>query len=146
MYTLLDPFYGISSSGSEIAKWLNRALLVGELAIGFKLAQYQLEFHPLGNWVWFLGVPLFFTAIGIINGLFRKLWDICVVIFYGTADPDEIADSIIRAENQQIEQRRNVRRIRESISRGTAQNAVLTAGKRRVADNPALNYRFIDEQ
>ena len=146
MYTLLDPFYGISSSGSEAAKWLNRALLVGELFVGYKLAQYQIQFHPVGNWVWFIGVPLFFSAIGLINGLVRKLWDIVVVIRFGTADPDEIADSIIRAENQQIEQRKNVRMIRDAVSRNSVRNNDLPVGRRPVATEPRMNLRFIDEQ
>lgn len=112
MNRMLDPFYGISENGMELAKWLNRILLVAELAAGWKLAQYQLQYHPLGNWVWFVGIPLFLSAMGFVNSLLRQFWNIALTIYYGTTDPNEIAKAVNQSEMQAEQDRRRREQVR----------------------------------
>ena len=151
---MLDPFYGVSESGVEIAKWLNRMLLVAELAALWQLAKFQIINHVFGNWVWFVGIPLFLSAMGFLNSLIRQLWNIILTIYFGTTDPHEIGKTVAKTEIQAQIDRQRVSEIRHIASREIQktknyrtihyQPKELSSGTRRVSN---LGYDMtIDEQ
>ena len=89
---ITDPFYGIYDTGKLIARWLNRLLLVAELGALVLLA-YFLNTQEGYSLFWLAAyVPASFFAIGFVNRMLRKFWEILLTIFYGTTDIDIIDD------------------------------------------------------
>lgn len=93
---LLDPFYGVSDTGVKITRWMNRTLLVAEVvAIVYSVF---LLIRDAG----FPGGTLLFTplilmlGIHITNTVTRWIWNVVMVIIYGTTDVDVIADAYAR--------------------------------------------------
>lgn len=83
---IFDPFYGTSDIGDEIARCLNRLLLLSEtVAITF-LVYYQVTTGLFDWWFWpALPVAVKF-GMGIINGTLRFIWNLLLVMIHGTAD------------------------------------------------------------
>jgi len=142
---VLDPFYGISNAGTVAARWMNRFLLVAEVAVLFYLAKLQVEEHilPFGNWVLIPAVPLSFALMSLVNSLLRQVWNIILVVIYGTTDPDQIAEQINRFEGQQAVDAQRRRLARSQVGRrriaSTRRDAV-----RYVERGPAASYRTIE--
>lgn len=142
---VLDPFYGISNVGTVAARWMNRFLLVGEVAVLVLLARLQVEEHilPVGNWVLIPAVPLSFALISLVNSLIRQVWNIILVVIYGTTDPDQIAEQIYHFEGQQAVDAR-----RRQIARGRLEHRRVASTRRDavrfVERGPAASYRTIE--
>lgn len=103
---LLDPFYGIFGFGRFVSRWLNRILVVAEVALiiwGFKYhCEYVwLPFEKAYRYIYF---PACLIALGIINNFIRLAWSLVVVLVHGTANTDEI----IAHHEEKIENRRQL--------------------------------------
>ena len=95
---LLDPFYGVRPRGVAAARWMNRVLLTGELAV-FGYAEWHLIYTGAPLWQPVLAPLAFLLGVAILNKVVRKFWDLAMVIFYGTTDPELIAQDIYKSQD-----------------------------------------------
>lgn len=95
----IAPFYGIRGNGC--ARWLNRILVIMEIAIGAFLVYMQLN-DPIGGKSWYLYViiAMWYLGVSVLNGVLHKLNSVILAIFYGTTDPDEIIYRIKQRESR----------------------------------------------
>lgn len=93
----IAPFYGIRGNGC--ARWLNRILVIVEIAFGVFLAVMQLK-HPIVDSKWFMALLLgvWYLGVSVLNGVLHKLNSVFLAIFYGTTDPNEIVYKIKKRE------------------------------------------------
>jgi hypothetical protein len=83
---ILDPFYGVSAPGRVVSKWMNRILLLSEIAVTVWLVRYQLEtdYFP---WYFWLVLPIAFRLVfGILHGVLRFVWNMFLVILFGSTN------------------------------------------------------------
>lgn len=99
---LLDPFYGVSDAGVKITRWMNRTLLVAEVVAAVHFGQILADHIGWETWMWALTPIALMLSIHIANTVARWLWNIVVVIIYGTTDVEIIAESYAR----KVEKRR----------------------------------------
>lgn len=106
---MLDPFYGVYHP--RIARWLNRITLVAEIGVIAYATLLITRVYEVQNfWEWYQWAVFALLAslvIPVTNFVLRKLWDIVLVIVYGTTDADEI----VRAHEERLARKRekNVR-------------------------------------
>lgn len=98
--TLFDPFYGVSNAGVTITRWMNRILLVAEVAVAVWFGIFlHKEIHlSLGFYLW---SPVFLLLfIHLTNVVMRWMWNIIMVIIYGTTDTEVITESYRRRQEK----------------------------------------------
>lgn len=119
---LLDPFYGVSDAGVKITRWMNRILLVAEVAAAVHFGQKLADYIGWETWMWALTPIALMLSIHIVNTVARWLWNIVVVIIYGTTDVEIIAESYAR----KAEKRR-----RKQLAKAKAKEDALLEEQRR---------------
>lgn len=101
---MLDPCYGVFHH--KTARILNRVILISEITAISAAAYAFVRLDDVYMWEWYHWAMLIAGAmlvIPVVNLVIRKLWDILMVLIYGTTDADEIVD----ARNERVERRRN---------------------------------------
>lgn len=99
--SLFAPFFGVSGFGRVFARWLNRLLILAEIAF----AVWSFRYHLSEVWLPFethwkiLYFPGCLVAANILNRILRGIWNIFIILFYGTSNPAEIA-SILDARDE----------------------------------------------
>lgn len=100
---ILAPFFGIRNCG--VARWMNRILILLELAIPV-LGCYMQYTDPFGGkWMYAVIVATCYFGACILNAVLHKLNRLAVALVYGTSDPNEIGEIIRKREEKDLRTR-----------------------------------------
>lgn len=83
---ILDPFYGVSAPGRVVTKWMNRILLLSEIAVTVWLVRYQLETKYFPWYFWLLLPVAFRLVFGLLHNVLRFVWNLLLVILFGSTN------------------------------------------------------------
>ena len=112
---LLDPFYGVYSTSTKIAHFLNRLLLLAEFGAFAAMIFFLAKNDALGAWGWVGFCVGGVVAIHVVNLVLRFLWNVVLTFCYGTTDADEIEEAHERKlQERRLRQEARQRRLEEA--------------------------------